>query len=303
MTAGGAALTWLAMTTGCTASHDQSDTKAPLTPPSITAVPSVTGDAVRTLPLRAFAGSDNDMATVTRAEGLLTQQCMRQLGFATWQPAPPAKLDQAWTTGLKIGIVDQQQATTYGYHAPVDPAAIAARRNSTSANPQQRAELAALSGGDAGNGSTAKPPAGGQIPQGGCEGEARRAMTAAAPKYDVDLYGRIAEQANQATESDQRIADALGAWSACMKRAGQSYRTPWDASEQSWADTPTQSEIALATADVACKTETKLPGTWFAVLSGYQQQLIERNRPGLQAMRAARDAELRKANEVLASGR
>ncbi len=281
-----------ALLAGCDTSHRESN-RTPLSTPSIGPLPTVTAGALWALPLAAYTASPAEQAIIGKAEGVLIRRCMRQLGFTAWQPPPPAGLSTDWHTGLRIGIVDAEQARRYGYHAPGSGAV---RRRSETSDPRRRAELAALSGDRA----VARELLGKEIPEGGCSGEPDRALHNGKPAYD-DLYARLSEQADEATRQDRRVVEAIGAWRACMKQAGYSYRNPWEASEQTWAVDPTSAEKALATADVACKRRTDLPGIWFAVLSGYQRQLIERNRPGVQSVRAAVEVRLRKAHAVLAS--
>ncbi|MBO3743916.1 hypothetical protein [Actinoplanes flavus] len=253
--------------------------------------------ASHALPLAAYIGSAEEQATLSRAEGILLQRCMHGLGFTGWRPTETQPATQ-WTTGLRIGIVDAELAGKYGYHPPGERTERVAR---ATASPRQRAEIAALTGQKTAEAATTEPLIGRTIPDGGCEGEAERVLGAGMPAYDNELYGRLGVEADKATQRDDRVVGGLRAWSDCMKRAGHLYRNPWEAAAQTWAVVPTATEKALATADVACKTETGLPGIWFAVLGGYEQRLIDRNRAGLEATRAAVEARLRNAGAVLAS--
>ena len=285
------ALACAAALAGCT-SHATGGSDAPLAPPSIGALPTASAGASLGLPIRAYAGSNEEIVTLSKAEGLLTQDCMRRLGFGAWQPPAAPQLDDPTSTGLKIGITDPQRAAQYGYH---DPKTLGVHRSDAPATAQQRAELAALSGLNV----SANLP-GKQVPEGGCTGEADRKIKDGEPAHDVNLYGALTDQADQATAADSRVTAALAAWSACMRTAGQNYQTPWDASGQTWAAAPTQAELALATTDVDCKRKTNLAAVWLAVLTGYQNEVIEHNKAGLDAIRAAIDFELNRAKSVLA---
>lgn len=283
---------------GCGGDTPETSAGTPLTPPSIApvpALPTVSAGAARALPLMAYRYTDEQSVTLARAEGLIVQQCMRRLGFTNWQPGaipPPAA---SWTTGLPLGIVDAEHAARYGYHAPdVFEQARDPGRESTAGERMERAVLL----GD----STIGDISGKGVPEGGCHGEAIRKLNEGGPDADRELDGRLGLQAGDATEADPRVTAAIAAWSSCMAAAGHRYRTPMEASGQEWAPTPTAAERAVATADVRCKRETRLAEIWFTVQSGYESQLIARNREALDAGRAQIDAEIRRAAEVLASG-
>lgn len=274
------------------------DTATPLTPPSIapaSALPKVSAGAARSLPLMAYRYTDEEFAVLARAEGLLVQQCMRRLGFTDHQPPPAPATGNGWTTGLPLGIVDAEHAARYGYHTPesLDQPA-GPDRTST---PQDRMELAVLLGK-----SEFGDISGKGVPEGGCQGEAIRRLNEGGPEADLELDGRLGQQASEATEADPRVTEAMAAWSACMAAAGHHYRTPMEASGQEWAPAPSAAERAVATADVRCKEQTRLAEIWFTVQSGYENQLIARNREALDAGRAQIDNEIKRAADLLASG-
>jgi hypothetical protein len=54
---------------------------------------------------------------------------------------------------------------------------------------------------------------------------------------------------------------------------------------------------------MACKREVRLIGTWYAVLYGYQSELIQRNDEALRKVTAYHDARLAKAAAELAGSR
>jgi len=97
------------------------------------------------------------------------------------------------------------------------------------------------------------------------------------PGYPVQ---QLQQQADVRTRKDSRVLAVGAQWSACMRKAGFFYTNPWDANnDPRWTHTnqPTDREIATARADVACRTETGLVDTWYAVLTAHQNQLIEAN--------------------------
>jgi len=257
--------------------------------PAIPATRGPAPDDGTVLPLAAYRPTAPQLARLRRAEQLVAQQCMRRLGFA-WEPPADAAGDRPLRTS-PIGVTDPAQAGTFGYH---DPGSAARVLLTEAPGPGARAEQAALSGSSA---SGQPPPPG--TPAGGCLGEADRRLRGGEPAYDTGLLGRLTAEATEATERDRRIVAALTMWSACMARAGQHYAAPWDAQSQLWADKPTPSEIALATQDVACKDETQLSWIWPTVQAGYEQQLVERHRPALDAVRRVLSYRLDRSDEIL----
>ncbi|MEV0897783.1 hypothetical protein [Actinoplanes sp. NPDC049802] len=294
-----AGLAALLLLAGCGDEASGDAANEPLVPPSLapaSALPEVSDGAALELPLAAYRHSAEQATVISRAEGLIIQQCMRRLGFATWQPPAPARQGRLWTSGLDLGIVDMEQATRYGYHSPESIAADAERRGGATRK-ADHAELAALTGDD----EFGVPP-GKDVPAGGCSGEAARKLREGGPDADVELDGRLSEQAGKATAADERVVTVVAAWSECMAAAGHRYRTPAEAAGQEWAPTPTAAERAIATADVRCKEQTRLPQIWFGVQAGYENQLIARNREALDEVRAQVENEVERAGQVLANG-
>jgi hypothetical protein len=91
-----------------------------------------------------------------------------------------------------------------------------------------------------------------------------------------------------------------------MRRAGFSYRTPWDANDDPrwWVDQDTASdpEIATATADVGCREDANLVGLWYAVETAHQTRLIEENSEQLRALEQYLAVYRRNVAEVVAGG-
>jgi hypothetical protein len=226
---------------------------------------------------------------------------MRRLGFANWQPPDP-RVSGGRPPMFPFGIVDEQQAAKHGYHDPrvaeVNRVQRQRPRLSAEQRAQERAELAALTGD-----SSFATLAGRQVPPDGCSGEAERKLRGGAPAYDVNLYGALITEADQRTVADSRVSAVIEAWSACMKRVGFDYGSPLELAQpegNQWpTPAPTPVEIATARADVACKQQTDLPRTWLAVVAGYQRQLTEQHRLGLDQMRQELEHRIRRANDTL----
>jgi hypothetical protein len=254
-----------------------------------------------TLPIDAFVPTAEQWEVLNRASGLLEQDCMRRLGFTNWQPPDP-KVMGGRAPMFPFGIVDEQQAAKHGYHDPrvaeINRVQRQRPRLSAQQRAQERAELAALTG----DSSFATLP-GRQVPPDGCSGEAERKLRAGAPDVDVNLYGALITEADERTVADGRVRAVIEAWSACMKRAGFDYGSPLELAQPEgnlWSTpAPTPVEIATARADVACKQQTDLPRVWLAVVAGYQRQLIDQHRLGLDQMSRELEYRIRRANDTL----
>ncbi|MFE4513257.1 hypothetical protein ACFRMQ_03520 [Kitasatospora sp. NPDC056783] len=286
----------LALITGC--SSGKSASPAPggsggqAAAPALTATPTPTTVAdTQQLPLRAFSATPQELTGIARAQGLLTQDCMKRLGFGSWQPNN-ADLTKVGKDDMPTpyGFLNEAQAAQYGFHAP--GAAGATKAGGGTLNP---AEFTALSGLKS---PTGGEPAGGDTPPGGCTGEAdRKLKNDKAPSGDV--YGDLTGQSMNRTKSDARVTAAIAEWATCMKQKGYAYSTPESLSTESWGPTVTQREIDTAKADVACTKQTNLSGIAFGVQSAIQKQLIEQHDSELKAYRAAIQAQIDKAAAVL----
>ncbi|GLZ76830.1 hypothetical protein Afil01_16370 [Actinorhabdospora filicis] len=228
-------------------------------------------DAAAALPLDAFRPAPEIAAAV---DGL-TARCMARLGH-DWAPDPvPAA--RPWESGLSIGLLDAAHAAEYGYRPPPR---LRERLSTT-----DRAVRVAYAGPMPGE----TAPAG--VPDGGCAGEARRAL--AGP--DTSIVSRLAGEAEDGAHADERGRAALDAWSACMSGRGHRYAEPAEAQWQYWPEAVTDVERSLATADVACKDAVGLPATWRGLVGAYQERLAAGHAAELDAVRRGQDAQLAKA--------
>jgi hypothetical protein len=110
------------------------------------------------------------------------------------------------------------------------------------------------------------------------------------------LFGRSLE----ATGRDARVVAATRAWSACMKDAGFADTTPDGlVARYHGPGRPTAEELAAATADERCTAAGNLAGIWFAVLAGYQRQLIAANQERLAAYRRSVDEQAVRLTRVV----
>jgi hypothetical protein len=109
------------------------------------------------------------------------------------------------------------------------------------------------------------------VPEGGCMGEARRALVRDGAVGEAEPVRRIDTASVLRAMEDPRVRSAFDQWSACMEKRGHAYDDPWQAINDKAFRGPgvTPREIATAVADVACKRETNLVGVWYAVDAAY----------------------------------
>ncbi|MEV5983926.1 hypothetical protein AB0L85_02790 [Streptomyces sp. NPDC052051] len=135
------------------------------------------------------------------------------------------------------------------------------------------------------------------IPVGGCSGEARR-------RLKIKPRQRMAEKINNVSfarsQENPQVKKAIQGWSACMARSGYTYKTPLEPLESNWGDSPAPAEISTAKTDVKCKNSVNLVGTWFAIESMIQEELIARNEEVLVGDSRGFDALVRRASKELA---
>ncbi|MER7756827.1 hypothetical protein [Kitasatospora sp. NPDC097643] len=117
----------------------------------------------------------------------------------------------------------------------------------------------------------------------------------------TELVGRLFQESLKAAGQDARVVAATKEWAGCMTTAGFEVTGP-EALPQRFQSTPeiTPAELAAARADADCTARSNLAGLWFAVLAGYQRQLIDRNAEALTAQREAVRAQDAKLTRLIA---
>lgn len=274
---------------GCSSSADGEDLSEP-------AVDNLIVDNMRnfSLPMDPYKISPVTLLNTTRARSVLFAQCMARFGF---------QVDVQFGGGLsnwpgnerRYGITDETSARQRGYHpAPASPTAVNPTKGST---PVVTEGYQTVATGEGPSSINDKP-----VPDGGCNGEARRKIAEGAPKVDSEQLGDELEgQAFARMLQDSRIRAVFAAWSACMKSAGFDYADPMKAmSDPAFAtDSATAREIEVATKDVLCKRAVNLINIQAAVESAYQKRVIEANTEALGQVREWLETQERNAVKVL----
>ncbi|PBC78733.1 hypothetical protein BX265_3512 [Streptomyces sp. TLI_235] len=242
-------------------------TAAPaLTPPPLgtPTAPASGREGMLALPLSAYGTDREQDARRQQAVRALTADCMHTAGWADFTR------DDALDSGGAVPDAAALPAGAFGY---------------------LRAEVAAVQGF---HGPTAAAPARTPRPPASeAEGTAaqecvKKALTAVRPAdtSGSELVNTLFGQSLDATGRDARVVGATRAWSACMKDAGFAEASPDGlVARYHGPGRPTAEELAAATADERCTAAGNLAGVWFAVLAGYQRQLIDANQERLAAYR------------------
>ncbi|WP_042402663.1 hypothetical protein [Streptacidiphilus carbonis] len=264
---------------------------AALAPPPVTATATPTSAAQVSLPLDAYQADDQQQQAISKATALLTQDCMRRLGFGNWSLAVTPAAASAQNGPGEFGFLDAARAAQWGFHTP------GASSDKTSGGKGSKLDPAEFSAESGQKSLTDSSPAGGNIPAGGCDGEASRKIGQQASASKA--AAQVQDDSYQRTEGDSRVVAATAAWSSCMKQQGFVYSRPDDLTTEAWAAQPTAAEIATAKADVSCTKQTNLFGTAMGVLAAIEQQEIGQHQQDLDAERAAVQRQAQTAAQVL----
>lgn len=293
---------------GCGDSSGPSDDKdLPVTPPSVSDIPTL--DTVRhlRLPSEAYKPTAAEQSLVTDATEKLIAECMSQFGF-TWT-AKPSRMRQVNQADRAYGVADLTTAQKYGYRLPPTD-----NRSGTGDKDGRQgagrsyspSELLVLTGSKTGEESkdeTKNPGSyqGRQIPAGGCAAQSRKQVTGVNEIDPSGLADSITAAMWQKSKSDQRVIKVIKEWSACMRESGHNYPSPVDVGDPKWSSSaePSAAEIQTAVTDVKCKQRTNLIGVWFSVESGYEKQAIQQNIEQLTRIKKLWSEAARKAARLL----
>ncbi|RPE39155.1 hypothetical protein EDD90_2124 [Streptomyces sp. Ag109_O5-1] len=259
LTHGAAIAVGLLLTTGCSASLANGAADVAPTPPVIAATPTAPSsgyDGLMRLPLSAYGTSEQDDDLLFRTRKALVVRCMKKRGHSSYSgqnmtrtTAKTEEDKEAVRPAGAWGYLGRATAKRLGFHIGVQPPTDASRLTGQAAKDSQACldEVTA------------------QLPDlTGTRGW----------KLTQDLFGQSLQQAG----ADRRVSDARTHWSACMSSAGHPADDPQKLADSPWNTAkPTAQEIAAATAAESCTRSSGLAAVYFAVLTGYQQQLISTN--------------------------
>ncbi|WP_281155395.1 hypothetical protein [Streptomyces sp. HYC2] len=268
------------LATGCSAGLTGS--AANVTQPAIAATPTApaTGyDGLIQLPLSAYGTSEQDDVLLYRTNEALITRCMKGRGHASYssqnttRPAAKTKEEkEAIHPAGAWGYIGSATAKRIGFHVAVPL-------------------------------SATKGPTGQALKDyNACFDEADKQLPSLAGTQGGKLTHDLFTQSFQQTGSDSRVGAARERWSACMNAAGHPAGAPEKLANGPWdSDKPTANEIAAAMADESCTRSSRLAAVYFAVLAGYQRQLISANTKVLTGYRKQVQEQIDQATRLLAA--
>lgn len=209
-------------------------------------------------------------------------------GVVTATPNSPSAPRVPAGNERRYGITDLASAKRYGYRVPAEP-----RRDVPDRASGGPAETSALTG------HGRRTVRGRPIPEGGCIGEAGRALGGSP---DAGLAQRLSFASYDRSRRDSRVRAVVARWSRCMAARGYDYRGPLDPpADPRFTGKADRGQIRTAVADIGCKDRANVVGVWSAVESAYQRPLIERYRGPLERVRRAEAVRLGNATRVLSN--
>ncbi|MFJ9472909.1 hypothetical protein [Streptomyces caniferus] len=252
------------------------------------------------LPIETYLLSDADSEKIARAGVVLHKKCLRRFDL-DYEINPPGPLTGPRTfMERRYGVTGKAEAAANGYHlGDRDPRTHPPHPPKLSAEQQQ--VLTGHAQEKAGKGDTALRVNGVTVPPGGCYDEAKRKLVGSGKLGSSDVARQANFQTFTASRSVPQVKRAFEAWSSCMKGKGYSYPDPLAAisDRRFQGNSPTQLERRVATADVACKQQVNLIGTWFTVETSLQKELVARKRADFATALKAKNEQLAKAKAVL----
>ncbi|MEV5510120.1 hypothetical protein [Streptomyces orinoci] len=245
------------------------------------AVPSAAPTDLSTLrlPIEKYVLTPAENAQLNHATWVLAADCIQHHGITFPTPAALTNLRSGSEVPRRYGPADPAAAAKDGYHNPAAP-----------------------DGGKVPTDNLPSLPVDQRTTVFNCRRAAQTQLTGGAPFGSSPIGEQINSRSYIKSADDNRVKAAFTAWSACMKTAGYSYASPMDAyNDPRWRGSPTAGpqEIATAQADIACKRQTNLIGTWYAVDAAYQQQQIQAHQAELDRDRTAERQQLAAARKAL----
>jgi hypothetical protein len=264
------------------------------------------------LPIEPYLFTDRQVGRLFRAKAILTESCMRRFG-QSW-PAPTGPIPETGTlnpanTAHRYGITDAAKAARYGYHPVPGTMPPQVKKKKAPGPPPAPETVLVLSGLNEDGTPAGADSRGRRLPAGGCQGEATTALSGDPQKLgNRELVGEINIGSYRDSQRDPRVVAVFRAWSQCMRRQNSDY-TYADPTRAPGKDpkfnSPTAhpAELALASADVACKRRTNVVGVWSSVDAAYQQRAMADQQRELAAVKKDIRTQLANAERVLAARR
>ncbi|MGI5340750.1 hypothetical protein ACQEVS_26820 [Streptomyces sp. CA-181903] len=271
--------------------------------------------ATWSLPLMRYLPTEAQARTISRAQETLTRQCARRYGITlTPEPELPP-LGPKNVMDWRYGIHDRGLTVRRGYQvddaqqARYDAALRARARLPRPARDTPvvvsgthlPADVLAAVGTEARKGVVAGKP----VPDGGCGGEAQRAL--GTTNQGVSPFvARLMTASYPRSMKEPDVKRAFAQWSACMRERGFRYGAPMEANDDpAFHPGPrgvTRKEIDTAVADLDCREAHSVAEVWHAAETRLQNDVVIREKAALAGERRALDRTLAAARQVVGGG-
>ena len=272
-----AALCVVLLLAGCGASASTVDLRGE---PVVGPAPSMLASAGLRLPVEDYLPTADQNDRLAQARVVLIRACLARWGIGyDVVPVPSGRYGPISLTDRRYGITDLTLARQFGYGlGPRDPA-LMTRPDKPRLDPDGVTVL---------SGQGRSVVAGLPVPDGGCIGEADRALAGSLSPADLRRGSDLQVESFARSRVDSRVRSAFQAWSSCVARAGYRYADPLAAAaDPAFTGQPDQHQLDVATVDIGCKAATNLVGVWFTVEAGYESRAIAADPGGFAATRSA----------------
>lgn len=253
------------------------------------------------LPIEGYLLTARQIRTLGDAMHALSLSCLDRFKVARPSiPAPttsprPGDANITVNPRRRYGILSPGAAARYGYH--FEPGTLPEQQSEPKWS--KEVNLVLLGGNQPGhpdqvNGMT--------VPDGGCVGEAERRLEARSGTYgDGEEAALVNMRSFEATRKDPRVLAAITAWSDCMRAERHPQSDPLAAPSGGapLPPTATPEEIAIATADIACKRRTHLALIWSQAEREYQEKAIAAKASEFAQIKADLKVQVSRAEGVL----
>ncbi|MEY9846469.1 hypothetical protein ABH940_003556 [Streptacidiphilus sp. BW17] len=281
---------------------------------SPSAAPAATTSAPGSTPVIAGALPQQDLATVSLADQMLLQSCMRGNGFryslfgtgGTRSPATPsAPFDQSVAQAEAHGYGGAALASSLHGNQPPDLNA----RYMTSLSPAELARYETAAAGSPGDRLQQRLVNGSiwSVPDHGCQADAYVRLYGSLTAYAryFTFSAQVTEAATQEAAADPAYRSAQRAWVGCVRAQGFQAADPTDLMDQALAPyaqhganltAVRKHETAMAVAAARCNASTGLEAAFTRAEQGDIDRLVALNsdsdadyaRTGLRALAAAK---------------
>lgn len=263
-------------------------TSAGLSTPDLGSVPRV--DATVRLPFQDYELTGSERARLQEGEARLLTACMQERGFRVriggdyLRPVEEVAYADATMWGGPFGTMPLAHARRYGYKPEPDGAFVKGP-GFYGSNPGYVYLDWGPGGPTPGADLAFHAPAGGDA-EAGCLAEVEAEIGPLVDKVDLEAeLGKLARE-------HPDVEAATAAWVRCMGERGYAYAAVWEASQEFSLAAADRRQIQVAAADVECTLESRWADYYYAALSDYERQVLERDPDFLESVLASEEERL-----------